>query len=85
MISMVSDKRLEQLANDPMMCNISSEVQQCLRELIRSRAAIESICRYLDPDHPTNYRADDPEGAMDTAFGIARKVITDNCKTLEDK
>ena len=34
----VTDERLNQLANDPMMCNITPEVQQCLRELVALRA-----------------------------------------------
>ena len=33
----ITDERLEQLANDPMMCNISPEVKECLQELIRLR------------------------------------------------
>lgn len=33
----VFDERLDQLAYDPMMCNISPEVLGCLRELVRLR------------------------------------------------
>ena len=33
----VSDERLYQLAYDPMMCNISEDVQECLRELVELR------------------------------------------------
>ena len=36
----ISDARLDQLANDPMMCNISPEVQEALRELIEARSRI---------------------------------------------
>jgi|GEM_PF-5137377 hypothetical protein len=35
----VSDERLDQLAYDPMMCNISEEVQECLAELVVYRNA----------------------------------------------
>lgn len=34
----VTHERLNQLANDPMMSNVTPEVQECLRELIRLRA-----------------------------------------------
>lgn len=34
----VTDERLNQLANDPMMCNITPEMQGYLRELIALRA-----------------------------------------------
>lgn len=37
MSSNVENARLDQLANDPMMCNITPEVQECLRELIDLR------------------------------------------------
>ena len=33
----VSDERLYQLAYDPMMCNISKEVNECLQELVELR------------------------------------------------
>ena len=36
----ISDNRLNQLANDPMMCNITPEVQGALRELIERRKAV---------------------------------------------
>ena len=35
----VTDERLNQLANDPMMCNITPEMQECLRELIEMRVS----------------------------------------------
>ena len=37
--------------------------------------ALTVIKGHLDPDDPNNYRADDPEGAMDTAFEYACKAI----------
>ena len=39
----VTNERLNQLANDPMMCNITPEVQECLRELIALRAAMAEV------------------------------------------
>jgi hypothetical protein len=36
----VSDERLDQLANDPMMCNITVETQSVLRETITLRATV---------------------------------------------
>ena len=34
----ITDGRLDQLANDPEMSNISHEVRECMRELITLRA-----------------------------------------------
>lgn len=38
----ISDERLDQLANDPMMCNISPETKDALRELIRTRVRLRA-------------------------------------------
>jgi len=46
----VTDLRLNQLANDPMMCNITLEVQECLRELIALRAALADIQEIADQE-----------------------------------
>ena len=76
----ITEKRLDQLANDPMICNISAEVQNALRELIVVREALTSIKRILDPDNEDTeecIRADDPETAMDTAHSLA-------CSALEE-
>lgn len=49
------------------------------RQLIRAATemyeALLVIKGHLDADDPNNYRADDPEGAMDTAFERARAAI----------
>ena len=34
---MITKERLNQLANDPKTCNITPEIQECLRELIDLR------------------------------------------------
>lgn len=39
----VSDERLYQLAYDPMMCNISEEVQECLRELVERMKMFDNL------------------------------------------
>lgn len=44
---MVTDHRLQQLANDRNMCNISEEVRECLRELIGSRTRIRQFNKEL--------------------------------------
>ena len=50
----VSSHRLNQLANDPLMCNITPEVQECLRELIALRAAVDEpaeMCENCDDNY----------------------------------
>jgi hypothetical protein len=45
---MVTNERLQQLAYDPMMCNISPEVLDCLRDLVEAKRLLlayrESFC-----------------------------------------
>lgn len=48
----------------------------CERNLLRE--ALESIAGNLNPDDEASYRADDSEGAMDTAYATARLVL-DRC------
>lgn len=45
-------------------------------EIFAFADALTVIKGHLDPDDPNNYRADDPEGAMDTAFERARQALT---------
>ena len=44
----VTDERLNQLANDPLMCNITPEVQGCLRELQSLRSGNNYIKQFTD-------------------------------------
>jgi hypothetical protein len=45
---MISEERLQQLAYDPMVCNISPEVLECLRYLVEAKRLLlayrESYC-----------------------------------------
>jgi hypothetical protein len=47
----ISDERLYQLAYDPLMCNISEEVQECLRELVGARRVVKS-CTTREIEEP---------------------------------
>ena len=50
----VTDERLNQLANDPMMCNITPELQECVRELIAFRADADEpaeMCENCDDSY----------------------------------
>ncbi len=46
----IEDQRLQQLANDVNMCNISQEVRECLRELIGLRARVKQMVREHQED-----------------------------------
>ena len=37
--------------------------------------ALTDIAQMTDPDDPENYRADDPEGCLDTVFYVANQAI----------
>ena len=51
--------------------------QEALDRIATLVDALTVIKGHLDPDNPSNYRADDPEGAMDTAFERARQALVD--------
>ena len=42
-------------------------------------STLETIKGHLNADDPDNYRADDSEGAMDTAYELSRAVL-EKCK-----
>ena len=46
-----TNERLDQLANDPLMCNITPEVQEYLRELIAMRVAVANLSRRFCANH----------------------------------
>jgi hypothetical protein len=53
----ITDERLNQLANDPMMCNISPEVKEGLQELIQARARIKELRKELNEAIRDQYSA----------------------------
>lgn len=46
----LSDERLDQLANDPLICNISAEVKCALQELIIARVQIRRMRKEYQED-----------------------------------
>jgi hypothetical protein len=40
---MITDERLQQLAYDPMMCNVTPDFLACFRELIEARAQLAAL------------------------------------------
>ena len=65
-----TDERLNQLANDPMMCNITHEVQECLRELIVLRKVLQLAEHKIEQHLQGQYQ----DGA---ALRAALRVIKD--------
>ena len=63
---MVTNERLDKLANDPMICNITLEVQECLRELIAVRSVERSA----------------PGAPAISNFDVLKKMCTDNRRIL---
>ena len=64
-MGMITTERFNQLANDPMMCNITSEVQECLQELIALRAEVDVPAEMCE-------NCDDNEHAFDDAHDRRR-------------
>ncbi len=64
-------------AKDKQLLEFSDEIDKRGVAVATLVDALTVIKGHLDPDDPTNYRADDPEGAMDTAFERARQALVD--------
>jgi len=81
-------ERVESMSNPSGTWDLSDNDMAALRALLDhykgARAEVSAlfdaltvIKGHLDPDDPNSYRADDPEGAMDTAFERARQALVD--------
>lgn len=50
---------------------IARELQQARARIAELEQALASIAAHMNADDESSYRADDPEGAMDTVYSIA--------------
>ena len=75
-MKMVTNERLDKLANDPMICNITLEVQECLRELIAVRSVERSARSLVDAKVAEKY------APAISNFDVLKKMCADNRRIL---